>query len=209
MTLAHASASYLFGSRSRYYWAYDDDFGYYWVPGTWIEPPRSGLLWTPGYWGFDNGNYVYYDGYWGDQVGFYGGVYYGFGYTGFGYEGGYWQGGNFFYNSAVNNITAVNITNVYSKTVIINTTVNRVSYNGGEGGLAVPPTEQQQAFAHQQHIGPTALQREHVQMASRDPTLARRRTMAVRQSRRRRVRLSSRDKASSRRKQPAPAPQVR
>jgi hypothetical protein len=153
------------------YWAYDDDFGYYWVPGTWIEPPQQGLLWTPGYWGFDNGNYVYYDGYWGDQVGFYGGVDYGYGYTGAGYEGGYWQSGNFFYNRAVNKIINVNITNVYSKTVTTNTTANRVAYNGGEGGLAVRPTEQQQAFAHQQHVGPTALQRQHVQMAARDPTL--------------------------------------
>jgi hypothetical protein len=153
------------------YWAYDDEFGYYWVPGTWIEPPQQGLLWTPGYWGFDNGNYVYYDGYWGDQVGYYGGVDYGYGYGGSGYEGGYWQGEHFFYNRTVNNITNVNVTNVYSKTVITNPTVNRVSYNGGEGGLTARPTEQQQSFAHQHHIQPTALQREHVEMAARDPAL--------------------------------------
>ena len=35
------------------YWAYDYDGGdYYWVPGTWVEPPQVGFLWTPGYWGW-------------------------------------------------------------------------------------------------------------------------------------------------------------
>lgn len=153
------------------YWAYDDDYGYYWVPGTWVLPPQPGLLWTPGYWAFDDGNYVYYDGYWGEQVGFYGGVYYGYGYTGYGYEGGYWQRGQFFYNRSVNNTTNVNITNFYEKTVIAPATANNVSYNGGEGGLTARPTEQQEAFAHAQHFAPTAAQREHIQMASGDPTL--------------------------------------
>ncbi|HAR26892.1 MAG TPA: colicin transporter, partial [Bradyrhizobium sp.] len=33
-------------------WSWDEDRGdYYWVPGTWVQPPRVGLLWTPGYWG--------------------------------------------------------------------------------------------------------------------------------------------------------------
>jgi hypothetical protein len=31
--------------------------GYYSVPGVWIAPPRVGLLWTPGYWGFAGGFY--------------------------------------------------------------------------------------------------------------------------------------------------------
>ena len=64
------------------YWAWDDDTGYYWVPGTWVLPPEPELLWTPGYWGWSDGVYVFYDGYWGPQIGFYGGVAYGFGYTG-------------------------------------------------------------------------------------------------------------------------------
>ena len=37
------------------YWAYDPDFGdYYWVPGTWVEPPEIGYLWTPGYWAWNS-----------------------------------------------------------------------------------------------------------------------------------------------------------
>ncbi len=29
------------------YWAYGGA-GYYWVPGVWVQPPRVGLMWTPG-----------------------------------------------------------------------------------------------------------------------------------------------------------------
>ena len=39
------------------YWSWGDA-GYYWVPGTWVEPPSVGLLWTPGYWGFNGGVYA-------------------------------------------------------------------------------------------------------------------------------------------------------
>ena len=61
------------------YWDWSDDAGdYYWVPGTWVEPPQRGVLWTPGYWRYYNGRYLYSDGYWGPQVGFYGGVDYGY-----------------------------------------------------------------------------------------------------------------------------------
>ena len=38
------------------YWAWDEDYGdYYWVPGTWVEPPQVGYLWTPAYWGWGGG----------------------------------------------------------------------------------------------------------------------------------------------------------
>ena len=99
----------------------------------------AGLLWTPGYWGWNDGVYAFHEGYWGPEVGFYGGVSYGFGYTGAGYEGGYWRGGNFFYNRTVNNISNVSITNVYNKTVVVNNTTN-VSYNGGTGGTTARAT---------------------------------------------------------------------
>src|SRR4051794_40202246 len=32
------------------YWAYGP-YGYYWVQGVWVAPPRVGWYWTPGYWG--------------------------------------------------------------------------------------------------------------------------------------------------------------
>ena len=69
------------------------------------------VLWTPGYWGWNDGVYVFNDRYWGPTVGFYGGIAYGFGYTGSGFFGGHWQGGQYYYNSSVTNVT--NVTNVY------------------------------------------------------------------------------------------------
>jgi hypothetical protein len=33
--------------------------------GTWVMAPEVGFLWTPLYWAWDNGAYVFYDGYWG------------------------------------------------------------------------------------------------------------------------------------------------
>jgi hypothetical protein len=125
---------------------------------------EPGLLWTPGYWAWSDGLFIFHEGYWAPRVGFYGGIYYGFGYFGFGYEGGYWQNGAFFYNRAVNNVT--NVTNVYNKTVIINNTVQNISYNGGEGGTTARPTAQEEAAAAQRHIPPTPGQVQHVQTAS-------------------------------------------
>src|SRR5262252_6457668 len=57
------------------YWAYDT--GYYWVPGAWVAPPAVGLLWTPGYWALVGGTFMFHVGYWGPQVGYYGGINYG------------------------------------------------------------------------------------------------------------------------------------
>ena len=153
------------------YWAWDDDAGYYWVPGTWVLPPEPELLWTPAYWGWNDGVYAFHEGYWGPQIGFYGGVAYGFGYDGVGYEGGYWRGGAFYYNRSVNNISNVSITNVYNKTVVVNNVTN-VSYNGGAGGTTAQPTPQQIAAAHEHHVPATAAQTQNVQAAAKDPALS-------------------------------------
>jgi hypothetical protein len=151
------------------YWAYaGDDYGYYWVPGTWVMAPEPGLLWTPAYWGWGGNGYRFYDGYWGTQVGFYGGVSYGYGYFGDGYQGGRWQNGQFYYNRSVNNVNITN-TNVYNTTIINSTTVNRVSYNGGTGGITARPTAQQVAVAQQKHIPPVAAQTQHAQAARANP----------------------------------------
>ncbi len=154
------------------YWAWNGD-GYFWVPGTWVFAPFPGALWTPGYWAWDpdDGGYVWYEGYWGPVVGFYGGINYGYGYTGYGYEGGYWRNGAFYYNRSVNNVSTTNITNVYNKTVVNNVTVNNVSYNGGQGGIAARPTPEQIAAGRERRTGPTAEQGRQVQVARADPTL--------------------------------------
>jgi hypothetical protein len=153
------------------YWAWGGQ-DYYWVPGTWVLAPQPGYLWTPGYWGWSDGAYLWHEGYWGPHVGFYGGVNYGFGYAGTGYGGGYWQGGAFFYNRTVNNIPeSVHITNVYNRTVINNVTVNRVSFNGGAGGIAARPTGEELAFEHERHLPPVGEQIHHAELARSEPAL--------------------------------------
>jgi len=151
------------------YWSYDDSVSdYYWVPGTWIQAPEAGFLWTPGYWGWGEGGYFFNDGYWGESVGFYGGVNYGFGYWGGGYGGGRWDHGHFFYNTSVNNLSGGNFHNVYNERVE-NNTENRVSYNGGKGGLKTRPTSEQESAAKQRHIPAVAAQTEHAQAARANP----------------------------------------
>jgi WXXGXW repeat (2 copies) len=153
------------------YWAYDYDIDdYYWVPGTWVLAPEPGLLWTPPYWGWNGTAFVFYDGYWGPEVGFYGGIVYGFGYFGVGYEGGRWQEGHFYYNRAVNNINVTVIHNVY-ETQVTHTTVTYVSYNGGPGGITARPTPQEEAAARERHVHPVAAQTQQVQAARSNPQL--------------------------------------
>jgi len=149
------------------YWAWSDDDGdYYWVPGTWILAPEVGFLWTPPYWGWEGGVFLFHEGYWGPHVGFYGGINYGFGYFGDGFAGGRWDSGHFFYNRSVTNVNVTNIHNVYNETVINNTTVvNRVSYNGGEGGITRRPTPQEENAQRERHIPPAAAQNQQVQAA--------------------------------------------
>jgi WXXGXW repeat (2 copies) len=147
------------------YWAYDADFDdYYWVPGTWVMAPEAGFLWTPPYWGWNGAGFVFYDGYWGPQIGFYGGINYGFGYFGTGFVGGRWDNGHFFYNRAVTNVNETNIRNVYVENVT-NTTVNHVSYNGGNGGITARPTAQQEAYARATHTPPVQAQQQQIEAA--------------------------------------------
>ncbi len=152
------------------YWAYDYDIDdYYWVPGTWVMAPEIGFLWTPAWWGWEGGRFLFHDGYWGPHVGFYGGISYGFGYFGDGYEGGRWDHDHFFYNRSVNNINITNIHNVYNTTVIHENTVNRVSYNGGNGGIDRRPRPEEEAAARDRHIAPVADQTRHMQEARSNP----------------------------------------
>src|SRR5271166_1422266 len=153
------------------YWAYDDDAGdYYWVPGTWVEAPQVGFLWTPGYWGWGGNAFFFHEGYWGPEVGFYGGINYGFGYFGAGYEGGRWEGGRFSYNTYVNHVNTTIIHKTYNVRVP-NITENHISYNGGNGGIAARPTAREESYANQRHVGPVPAQTQHVQAARTNPEL--------------------------------------
>ena len=147
------------------YWAWDNE--YYWVPGTWVMPPEVGFLWTPGYWGWGGSGFFFNEGYWGLSVGFYGGIDYGFGYFGHGYEGGRWDNGHFFYNTAVNRVDANAIHNVYNTRV--NENVNRVSYNGGNGGIGARATSEEEAAARGRHTGPVSAQTQHAYSARNNP----------------------------------------
>jgi hypothetical protein len=149
------------------YWAWDDEDGdYYWVPGTWVEAPRVGYLWTPGYWGWGGSAFIFHEGYWGPRIGFYGGINYGYGYFGHGYEGGRWDHDHFYYNRTVNNVNVTEIHNTYNTTIINNnTTINRVSYNGGNGGVNERATRQEEAAARERHLAPVGPQVQHVQEA--------------------------------------------
>ena len=137
--------------------AYGDD-GYYWVPGAWVPAPYEGALWTPPYWGWNEGIYVFHPGYWGHHVGYYGGINYGFGYFGIGFVGGEWRGHDFAYNTAVMHVNRTVIRNTYvNETVIRNRTIvhnNHIAYVGGPGGIRHNPTPEER-------------------MAMRNPTLRR------------------------------------
>ena len=153
------------------YWAWGP-YGYYWVPGVWVMPPYYGALWTPPYWGFMNGFYGFFPGYWGPYVGFYGGIDYGFGYIGIGFFGGYWQGDRFFYNSEVTNVGRGGYS--YRRAVFYNgrqyaaQPLNRVSYNGGPGGVNARPRPTEVAAARFARSGPVPAQRQAQNFAARN-----------------------------------------
>ena len=153
------------------YWAWDDDGDdYYWVPGTWVLAPEVGYLWTPPWWGWSDGVFLFHEGWWGPHIGFYGGVVYGFGYFGEGFVGGRWEGDHFYYNRSVTNINVVNVRNVYNENVNVNT-VNRVSYNGGPGGIQARPRPQEERADQERHLAPVQAQRQHFQTARANPEL--------------------------------------
>ena len=101
----------------------------------------------------------------------YGGINYGFGYTGVGFFGGYWRGGNYYYNRSVTNVNVNVIHNTYNTTVVNNTTINRVSYNGGPAGIDARPTREEMAAEHERHVSMTAEQNRHFDAARGDRRL--------------------------------------
>ena len=153
------------------YWAWGS-YGYYWVPGTWIQAPQTGYLWTPGYWQGSNAGFHWNPGYWARAVGFYGGVNYGSGYYGNGYDGGRWSNNVFRYNTYVTRVNVTNVRNVYvDRSVYVNNSTTRIGYNGGKFGLRTRPTTQQSSVSQQRHLGMTQVQQQHVRTAEMDRRL--------------------------------------
>jgi hypothetical protein len=66
-------------------------------------------------------------------------------------------------------VNVTNVHNVYNRTVINNhTNVNRVSFNGGRGGVNARPTSAEMAANRDHHIGATSAQTQHEHAASSD-----------------------------------------
>jgi len=155
------------------YWSYSPyRRDYYWVPGAWVAPPSPGVLWTPPYWGYEGSRFVFHVGYWGDHVGFYGGINYGYGYGGHGYYGGEWHRGHFRYNTAVVRVNTTVVHNTYiNKTVINNVVINNnhTSFNGGRGGVDVKPTPEEISASREHHLKPTPEQNGNQLSARNNP----------------------------------------
>ena len=152
------------------YWAYADEYNdYYWVPGDWVRPPQYGFYWTPCYWGFSEGYYRFHNGYWGPNIGYYGGVNYGYGYYGSGFQGGRWKNKHFEYNTAAMNVNRNVVHNTYvdRKYIRKNNSKSRPSYNGPGGERAMPNARERVAM-NEKHAQPTSAQATHQQTASKD-----------------------------------------
>jgi hypothetical protein len=150
------------------YWAWDSDAqDYYWVPGAWVLAPEVGYLWTPCWWGWADGAYCFHPGYWGESVGFYGGINYGYGYNGHGYAGGHWHGHDFYYNRSVSNVNGLAGAHTFSRHV--DTTNSRVSFNGHGGTTAVATLADRRAESGH-HLGATSAQNAVLNTAKTDPS---------------------------------------
>src|SRR5204863_1175810 len=124
------------------------------------------------WWGWNNGAYVFNQGYWGPTVGFYGGVNYGYGYTGNGYWGGRWSRNTFQYNTAVTRVNTNVVHNTYvNKSVTNNMTANRASFNGPNGVNAQPTAEQKAAAQNAKKMPPTSQQLARQEAAAKDRNL--------------------------------------
>jgi hypothetical protein len=132
-----------------------------------------GLLWTPPWWGWNNGAYVFNEGYWGPTVGFYGGINYGYGYFGSGYSGGYWEGNTFHYNTAVTRVNAATIHNTFVDRSALSKQVtgNRASFNGPNGVKAEATAAEKAAAENAQKTPPTSQQVARREAASKDHNL--------------------------------------
>jgi hypothetical protein len=153
------------------YWAYGPE-GYFWVPGAWVPAPYEGALWTPPYWGWSGGHYVFHDGYWGQHVGYYGGVNYGFGYGGIGFAGGEWRGHDFFYNTAVMHVDRGRIHGIFEDRGRMERGFvdrnSRVAFSGGPGGIRHDPRPEERFADRDQHLGRTSFQQQHQNSAMGD-----------------------------------------
>jgi hypothetical protein len=79
--------------------------------------------------------------------------------------GGEWHGREFAYNRSVTNVNVTVIHNTYNRTVVVNN-VNRVSFNGGNGGVNAHATGEEMRAEHEHHVEATHEQMQHEHAAS-------------------------------------------
>jgi len=77
---------------------------------------------------------------------------------------------HFYYNTYANRVNETIIHNTYN-TRIENVSENRVSYNGGNGGINVRPSREEENYGRERHVGPIAAQNQHIQQARSNPDL--------------------------------------
>jgi hypothetical protein len=118
---------------------------------------------------------MFHPGYWGDHVGYYGGVNYGFGYMGIGFVGGMWRGHDFVYNTAVVHVNERFVHTTYIDRTIVerNTIVNdrHVAFSGGPGGIHHDPRPEERFAERDRHIEATQFQHSHESSAMGDRSL--------------------------------------
>jgi uncharacterized membrane protein YgcG len=131
--------------------------------------PYVDALWTPPWWEFYGGGYRWHHGYWSRYIGFYGGIDYGYGYTGLGFDGGYWNNGQFYYNREVANVDTRVTPSVYKYSIANYTPFNRVSYNGGPGGVNRQPTARELAVRPAMRMASVTQQMQNARAAAADP----------------------------------------
>ena len=123
--------------------------GYLWTPGYWAwgdewlllgaghlgRAAAAGLSLDAGLLGLGRRRLLWHAGYWGPHVGFYGGVNYGFGYGGHGYRGRLLARRRRSTTTAASTIIPGTCTSPTSTTNRDRRHGNRVSFNGGNGGV--------------------------------------------------------------------------
>ena len=157
------------------YWAWDDDAGdYYWVPGTWILAPEVGYLWTPPYWAWVGRWLPLFMMATGVRIsGFYGGIDYGFDTSAQASKAAAGENGLLLLQSGRSEREHHQHPQRIQHYVVNNNvnTVNRVSFNGGNGGVNARPTPEQEAAMHERHLPPAGPQVQHAQAARGNPEL--------------------------------------
>ena len=111
------------------------------------------------------GKYLWHAGYWGPQVGFYGGINYGNGYFGSGFNGGRWEGGVFKHNTVIANVDRTVVHNTYEdRTVVKEVKAPNHAFNG-KGGIKAEPSLPKWRPAARHTKAPTPAQVSHAQDA--------------------------------------------